>query len=290
MILKNEISKIAEQKKVAKSTIDKDWVLGHFVDAIFSIPECRSNLVFKGGTCLRKCWFRDYRFSEDLDFTSLNSNFVFDHKLLKKVVALVKERTGLPVHIQKLEELRFKEQLTGYSGIIKFWGADHPRNQAPPPVNRWQTSIKIEIILYEEMVFEPVVRKIHHEYSDQLSETSISGVPCYSIQEVLAEKIRALIQRSYTAPRDLYDIWYLSRNVESLDWNDINSGFRQKMKFKGLDFFGVSQMLNEENDKRLSGAWKSSLGHQVPGDNFPEYGVVRTEVERILTKYMGNPQ
>lgn len=54
MILKREIEKIAEQKGVAKSTIEKDWVLGHFVDAIFSIPEYRDNLVFKEGTSLKK--------------------------------------------------------------------------------------------------------------------------------------------------------------------------------------------------------------------------------------------
>ena len=35
MILKREIEKIAEHKKVAKATIDKDWVLDHFIDAIF---------------------------------------------------------------------------------------------------------------------------------------------------------------------------------------------------------------------------------------------------------------
>jgi predicted nucleotidyltransferase component of viral defense system len=63
MILKREIEMIAEQKRVAKTTIDKDWVLGHFLDAIFSVPECRQNLVFKGGTCLKKCYFENYRFS-----------------------------------------------------------------------------------------------------------------------------------------------------------------------------------------------------------------------------------
>ena len=26
-------------------------------------------LAFKGGTALRSCWFENYRFSEDLDFT-----------------------------------------------------------------------------------------------------------------------------------------------------------------------------------------------------------------------------
>lgn len=47
MILKREIERIAKQKGVTKTTIDKDWILGHFVDAIFSIPECRNKLVFK---------------------------------------------------------------------------------------------------------------------------------------------------------------------------------------------------------------------------------------------------
>jgi len=63
MILKREIENHAEKNVVAKSTIDKDWVLGHFIDAIFSIPVCRKNLIFKGGTCLRKCYFPEYRFS-----------------------------------------------------------------------------------------------------------------------------------------------------------------------------------------------------------------------------------
>ena len=41
MILQKEIVTIAAQKGVVKSTIDKDWALGHFIDAIFSIPELR---------------------------------------------------------------------------------------------------------------------------------------------------------------------------------------------------------------------------------------------------------
>jgi predicted nucleotidyltransferase component of viral defense system len=286
MILKREIENIAEQKKVAKATIDKDWVLGHFVDAIFSVPECKENLIFKGGTCLKKCWFKDYRFSEDLDFTSTNPVFVFSKKLLDKIVALVNKRTEIPLHVQKLEQLKFKNRLTGFAAIIKFWGADHPRNQVPPPVQRWLTSIKIEIILYEEMVFSPVTKRVHHEYSDNLSEMIASGIPCYSIQEVLAEKLRALIQRSYTAPRDFYDIWYLSRNVEGLNWNEIKTAFHQKMIFKGIEFFGIDQMINDENDKRLEPAWKNSLGHQIPGNHFPEYEGVRDEIKELLKAFL----
>jgi len=285
MILKREIEQIAEQKKLAKATIDKDWVLGHFVDAIFSIPECKRDLVFKGGTCLKKCWFNEYRFSEDLDFTSTNQDFVLDKKLLNKIISLVNERTEIPLHVQKLEQLRFNDKSTGFAAIVKFWGANHPRNTTPPPPQRWLTSIKIEIILYEQMVFPPVTRLIHHGYSDRLSELATTGIPCYSIQEVLAEKFRALIQRSYTAPRDFYDIWYLSQNVSNLNWTEIVEAFHKKMKFKNIEFTGIDQMINPENDKQLLAAWNNSLTHQISGDIFPEYGIVRYEIKRLLTEY-----
>lgn len=282
MILKREIEKIAEQKKVAKATIDKDWVLGHFIDAIFSIPECRQKLVFKGGTCLKKCYFEDYRFSEDLDFTSIQSDFVLDKHLLQKIVSLVSERTEIPLHVQKLEQLKFNDNPTGFAAIVKFWGADHPRNQAPPPVQRWLTSIKIEVILYEEMVFPPESRLVSHRYSDKLSDPLRAGIPCYSIPEVLAEKLRALIQRSYTAPRDLYDIWYLSQEFPNLDWGQIKVAFYRKMSFKKLKFEGIEQMINEENDKQLMAAWNNSLAHQIAGDNLPPYRLVRDEIEQLL--------
>ena len=187
MILKKEIERIAEQKGVAKTTIDKDWVLGHFVDAIFSIPECKDKLIFKGGTCLKKCYFEDYRFSEDLDFTAIDPEFDLDKKLLYKIIKLVAERTEIPLSVQQLEPLKFKDKLTGFTTKVKFWGADHSRNQEPPPPQRWQTSIKIEIILYEEMIFPQENRVVHHDYSDLLTEGAQS-VPCYTIPEVLSEK------------------------------------------------------------------------------------------------------
>ncbi|WP_394346518.1 nucleotidyl transferase AbiEii/AbiGii toxin family protein [Sphingobacterium psychroaquaticum] len=42
---------------------------------MFSNKTCRDFLFFKGGTCLSKCYFPNYRFSENLDFTSINTEF-----------------------------------------------------------------------------------------------------------------------------------------------------------------------------------------------------------------------
>lgn len=283
MIRKREIEQKAEMQQVPKSTIDKDWVLGHFIDAIFSVKECRDNLVFKGGTCLRKCYFQDYRFSEDLDFTSINPSFVFDKKLLTLITDLVTSRTEVPLYIQEITELRFNDQLTGYKAIVKFWGADHSSNQAPPTPDRWNTSIKIEIILYELMVFPAEEREVFHPYSDTLSASSLT-IPCYSLREVLTEKLRALIQRSYTAPRDFYDIWYLANNPLEIDWVEIREAFHIKMKFKNLVFEGIHQMMNERNDKQVKAGWQNSLAHQIPGGIEQSYEEVKQELLELLNE------
>lgn len=283
MIRKREIEQKAEMQQVPKSTIDKDWVLGHFIDAIFSVKECRDNLVFKGGTCLRKCYFQDYRFSEDLDFTSINPSFVFDKKLLTLITDLVTSRTEVPLYIQEITELRFNDQLTGYKAIVKFWGADHSYNQEPPTPDRWNTSIKIEIILYELMVFPAEEREVFHPYSDALSASPLK-IPCYSLREVLAEKLRALIQRSYTAPRDFYDIWYLANNQLAIDWVEIREAFHIKMKFKNLEFEGIHQMMNESNDKQVKAGWQNSLAHQIPGGIEQSYEEVKQELIELLNE------
>ncbi|MBK7134630.1 MAG: nucleotidyl transferase AbiEii/AbiGii toxin family protein [Bacteroidales bacterium] len=287
MILQKEIAGIAAQKGVVKSTIDKDWALGHFIDAVFSIPELKQMLIFKGGTCLKKCYIPDYRFSEDLDFTSIDKDFKLTRKHLDNISTLLKQRVEMPTHFESLKELRYKDKLTGYEAIMKFWGSDHPRNDSPPSPQRWQTKVKIEIILYELILFPVSYRDVVHSYSDKLTENALQ-VPCYSIEEVLAEKIRSLIQRSYTAPRDFYDIWYLSKHFPELDYKLIADAFHKKLAFKGHSFSAVEQLINSENDKHLSAAWKNSLAHQITGE-LPDFETVKNELLVLFNKILFLP-
>jgi len=283
MILKKEIERKAIEQKVARSTIDKDWVLGHFIDAIFSIEKCRKALVFKGGTCLRKCYINDYRFSENLDFTSVDPGFIPDKQVFREITGLIYNRTEMPLYLAKLTELRHNNHLTGFAAVIKFWGADHAKDQTPPPPERWTTSIKIEIISYEKMIFPPVMKSVFHNYSDQLS-AAVEQIPCYDISEVLSEKIRALIQRSYTAPRDYYDIWYLTTNIPDINWENIIPAFHEKMHYKNLDFTGVEQLINPLNERSVKLAWQNSLGHQLAPDKLPDYELVKSDLLSLFNK------
>lgn len=249
MILQKEIATIAEQTGVAKAVIDKDWVLGHFVAAMFSEPEIKQNLVFKGGTCLRKCWFPGYRFSEDLDYTSRPEDFELTERHVEDICGRLDAHAGIKTRVVSLKPIVFRDKKVGQEAIVKYWGADHPKNEAPAPPERWQTKIKVEVIHYEQIVFDPAEKTLFHPYSDDLLPAG--SIPCYTIEEVLSEKIRALIQRSYTAPRDFYDIWYLSNNVPDLDWKAIVKAFFTKMKYKGLEFKGIDQFINPKNERAV---------------------------------------
>lgn len=284
MILQNEIATIAAQKGVLKSTIEKDWALGHFLDAIFTLPELRQKLIFKGGTCIKKCYIPEYRFSEDLDFTSTDKEFKLTRTHLTEILNLIQQRIEMPVHIESLKEMVYKDQLAGYEATFKFWGSDHRRNEAPPPPQRWLTKIKIEITLYELMIFPIAEKDINHSYSDKLTHNALR-VPCYCIEEVLAEKIRALIQRSYTAPRDFYDIWYLSNHFKELDFKPVVEAFHKKLAFKGHIFTEIKQLINPENDNHLSAAWKNSLAHQIPGE-LPPFETVKDELLKLFNEHL----
>lgn len=262
MILQKEIKEVAAQHGVPPTTVDKDWVLGHFVNAIYSLDGWKDKLIFKGGTCLRKCYIEDYRFSEDLDFTCVDADFELTKKSLTQLCDKIFQQAEIHTHIDAFRPLHFEETLTGYKAQIKFWGADHPRNQEPPSPDRWTSSIKLEIILFEKMMFPTEKMKIIHHYSDSEIVSGNAAI-CYSIEEVVTEKLRSLIQRPYTAPRDYFDIWYLVNNNAKLDWAKIKLAFIEKVKFKNLAYSNHEELLTEETEKLLYSHWENTLKHQL---------------------------
>ncbi len=283
MILKREIAQKSEEWNVPPETVDKDWVLGHFLSAFYSIEEHNEKLVFKGGTALRKCYFQNYRFSEDLDFTSRTEDYKLTRKLLNEVVKIAENNSGILFHIQEISELNFKDKLTGYKAKLKYWGANHTKNQEPTSPERWMTNLKVEITLYEKMVFESELRNISHPYSDLVSDKTVE-IPCYNLKEFIAEKIRALVQRSYVAPRDYYDIYFLKDSFNNKDWKEIKTAFLAKMEFKGLNFENVEQLINDRSIKIVKSAWENSLKHQIPEKQLPDVRVVIEELKETLNK------
>jgi predicted nucleotidyltransferase component of viral defense system len=70
MIDEMELRRVATSRAVDLMVIDLDYSLGWLLAGLAQTAESMRRLRFKGGTCLRKCYYANYRFSEDLDFTA----------------------------------------------------------------------------------------------------------------------------------------------------------------------------------------------------------------------------
>lgn len=277
MIKQKEIVEIANRKQVPKMTIDKDWVLGHFLNAMFSFADIRENFVFKGGTCLHKCFFKDYRFSEDLDFTLLDAGFEVNKTFIRKIMKTTSDASGIQFHLADLSPQQSKNIPQGYKAVIKFWGADHNPNQQPLRPSRWQTSINLDISFSEILLLPAIEREIIHPYSD--ANIVKNSAVCYDITEILSEKIRALKQRN--RPRDVYDVWYLCRSVDSA-FPGLKDLLLKKSESKGLYIKGASDFVNEDKALRNKIAWFQSLSNQIAASDLPDFDEVYYELTKFL--------
>ncbi len=110
-----EIENIAVQHEVHKSVIDKDWVLGHLLNSIYRHEALKEKLVFKGGTCLKKCYFENYRFSEDLDFTLIEPDFGIEQSMIANILENTTEISGILFFIESFTENLSNETVFGIS-------------------------------------------------------------------------------------------------------------------------------------------------------------------------------
>jgi predicted nucleotidyltransferase component of viral defense system len=282
MILQKEIRDKAREWQVPADTVDKDYVLGQFVSNISR--HYHDELVFKGGTCLRKCYFPWYRFSEDLDFSAKSHQFELEKRGIDKVIDEIFDKTGLQFYAEPIKPLVHKDELMGYQVSLKYWGANHSRNQRPLPPERWFTRIKLEISTEELLVLPPAKRKILHPYSDRLCGDA--EIDCYPLHEIIAEKLRALKQRAYTAPRDFYDLYHLTNTCEEEEWKAIKEIFMAKMKHKRLSFSKAGDFIAELYLKQVEKAWSRSLAHQIMAEETPPAAEIISEVISRIRKHL----
>ncbi len=273
-----EIQNIAKGLHVEEVVIDKDWILGHFLNAMFSIPEISKNFVFKGGTCLKKIYFPDYRFSEDLDFTLYDKDFIIDDSVVKKVIEIAEKTSGALYHLKQIKLQIHNDIPQGYEITILFWGAYHKPNQRILPVNRWQTKIKLDISYSEKVILRPLEKTIYHSYSDSDKINSI--VPVYPLVEVIAEKLRSLMQRN--RPRDIYDLYYLSDIILPESYQEILTVLKGKSADKNIDCCYYDNFINSDKYKKNQRAWESSLIYHLPKNQLVNYDFAFAKVEKFV--------
>ncbi len=199
MIAKQDVLDRAAEWGLRPDVVEKDYVLGWLLAAISQHAECGFKWVFKGGTCLKKCFFETYRFSEDLDFTLLpEATYSSDaiRSSLAEVAARAYELSGIQFREATVKPRRNKQGQETFEGRVYY--------QGPLQMPNWP-KVSFDLSQHEK-VFPPFDRRpIYHAYPDGLPEQAV--IQTYSFPELLGEKLRALLER--TRPRDLYDVVFI---------------------------------------------------------------------------------
>lgn len=259
MIPKAQILELSRNYGLLPTTVEKDYVLGWLLSSISSHSEL-SKWVFKGGTCLKKCYFETYRFSEDLDFTlplelKVTKNYIRSN--LEDVVSEIESNTGItfPRADWKIIEYKNKRDKISFHVKISFDGPLNPKSK------KTLQRIKFDLTQDELIVDKPTMRNLHHGYTDKLEPPP--KLRCYSINEILAEKTRALVERNGRA-RDVYDVVNISRNFRSeINFKKAVQLANAKFKFKKLELPSVEYVMNSINMDTLKANWNNQLAHQI---------------------------
>lgn len=257
MIDKQELADLARELSLELKVVEKDYVLGWLLAGISSREALARHWVFKGGTCLKKCWFETYRFSEDLDFTITEAAHLDEGFLLQTFAQIsdwIYEESGIEI---PADQTKFK--------ISHFEGGAYAEGRVyyvgPLQQRRNLARIKFDLTTKERLVMAPEERDVHHPYSDR-PEAGIRTL-CYCFEEVFAEKVRALSERE--RPRDLYDVVHLYRHDEIRpDRAVVMQTLREKCAFKNIPVPTKDSLWRADAREKLLAEWEDMLAHQLP--------------------------
>lgn len=164
--------------------VEQDLILSKLITNLYSHEQIKKSLVFKGGTALHKLFLKSpYRYSEDLDFDQITSEPIGPMlDLIREICKDIFEEKPRYDRHEKMFILRYKY-----------------RAETPPNATM---KVKIEINTRSSSPHHPLNIIPHKCESTWFSGES--QITTYSLEELLASKLKALYQRN--KGRDLFDL------------------------------------------------------------------------------------
>lgn len=145
---------IIEKSGIKKpGLIEKDIILHTILKRLYSDGYFAQNYLFKGGTCLTKCYFGYYRFSVDLDFTFKDQERWEGLSKRSRRGSLVKEAQKIGNLIEAIVGLEFKAELQN-KRYIEFGSGSRMVTYKLYPSGEGNL-IKVQVNLVENILFGP---------------------------------------------------------------------------------------------------------------------------------------
>jgi predicted nucleotidyltransferase component of viral defense system len=227
---KDTFRKIAGKYKVPLGTIEKDYAVTNLLLVISQFPKI-NKMIFKGGTAIKKIYFQDTRFSEDIDFTCIDDISNELDEFLRN------EIKNIDLNFQEVKSVETKGNSRKFSVKYKDFN-NHPNN------------VKIDLSLRENVLNKTKNLPVLHIY-----KLTNSKIRTMSLEEIMSEKIRAIIYSPQ--PRHLYDIWYLLNKKVTVNPELVNKKIALYNKEFNFDTF-------VESINGLKKDWEVDLNALLP--------------------------
>lgn len=269
MITQKNVIKLAKKYKLMAERIERDYVMNLILDALTHCPSTKGKIFFKGGCCVHKCFsglseytsenessYFQERFSNDLDLTVAPE--LMDTKALEgafgEVARYVQEKHGLtigqfqfPIHQNEKQDKR------NCRGYLHFQGP-----MFRPDKGFAGPKLKLDLTSDETMPLPSAPVKIYDPY-----EKKELYAQCYTQEDLIAEKLRALMERS--AARDLYDLSLLmlkSKDKNNMNLTALGEAIEKKFALKKMDMdFDIRKF--ESRQGEFADSWDKSLKDQI---------------------------
>lgn len=258
--------------------LERDYLLSWILAGVVQVESLRDTLVFKGGTALKKCYFGDYRFSEDLDFSGLEgvpTGSAMERAVQEAcsaAVNLLDEYAPVEISCERYTE---REPHPGGQEAFTI-RARFPWQRQP------QTRVMIETAMDEKVLKPAPKRKVLHEYGEPIEQE----ISVYALEEIVAEKLRAILQHmerlehrgwSRSRARDYYDLWrVLGVYRDRMDLSDFPTFLAEKCAIRKVSFRRPEDFFQESMLTYVEKTWDQWLGPLVPG--LPSFRTVITEL------------
>jgi predicted nucleotidyltransferase component of viral defense system len=238
MIGREEIEAKTEEFDVHTSNVQRDYVFGWILAGIYRHNVLGERLVLKGGNCLRKAYFESTRFSGDLDFAvegAIDAETLQDS--LNEVCAFVQSAAGVvfhPARNQVAEKQRVDKDLRVWEARLYF--SDFYGHSDTIVI-----SVRMDVTQFERIWLPVQTCRLIHPYSD--ANACEADIRCVKLEEVLASKLKCLIQRRHVA--DLYDYaHWLFFGVHDVNSDEVVEVFLRKTIYQRAPRVALDLLVN----------------------------------------------
>jgi len=205
MIYKEEIDAKSVEFQINRSNVERDYVFGWLLYGLFTVSNLKDILFLKGGNALRKGYFENTRYSNDLDFGIPGD--ISQESLLSEINAVCdflqeKAKISFIRDDNKVEE-KFSASEVPIPGL-KVYEARVYFKDFYGNAEHFRIKISMDITRFDKVILPIQNVKLIHPYSD--SAELITDLRCMKLEEIIATKLKCLLQRQHTP--DLFDYVY----------------------------------------------------------------------------------